>query len=405
LNHLLYNIGISFYGLFLRIAALFHPKAKAWVNGRKNIFTTFPKIDKEVYWFHCASLGEFDQALPLLNRIKQEQANIFLLVTFFSPSGMEHYHKREHQADYVCYIPLDTKSNAQKFIQHFNPKKVFFIKYEFWANHLFAAKKSGASLYCISGIFRPNQRFFKKNNLFFASILRTFDAFYVQNEESKKLLLGIGIETVYVTGDTRYDRVIENKNKAKENSIIEKFTQGKKAFIIGSSWPEDEANLTTLIDNIQDKPILIAPHNISEKHIKQIENRLNCSSIRYTQLHEKTDLSGIKVLIIDTIGHLSSAYKYGDIAYVGGGYSGSLHNILEPAVFGLPVIFGPKHTRFPEAGIFIENEIGISTSTANEVNTAYTFFQKNLKETQIKTINFVLANQGASEKIWQSINR
>jgi 3-deoxy-D-manno-octulosonic-acid transferase len=405
LNHLLYHIGIFFYGLFLRIAALFHPKAKAWVTGRQNLFASLPQIEKKVYWFHCASLGEFDQALPLINRIKNDEPDTFLLVTFFSPSGMEHYHKREHSSDYVCYIPLDTKRNAQKFIQHFKPNKVFFIKYEFWANHLFAAKKSGASLYCVSGIFRPNQRFFKKNNHFFASILHAFDAFYVQNEASQKLLQQLSIQKVYVTGDTRYDRVIENKNKAKDNPIIANFTQEKKAFIIGSSWPEDEENLVLLIDSIVEKPILIAPHDISEKHLKQIESRLNCKSIRYTEINDSTDLLSNKILIIDTIGHLSSAYKYGDIAYVGGGYSGNLHNILEPAVFGLPVIFGPKHSRFPEATSFIEENIGISAKNAEEVKAAYIYFTENLEKIQVKTTHFVHANQGASEKIWISIKQ
>ncbi len=237
----LYTLGIYLYGFALKLAAPFVPKAKLWVQGRKNQFNEFPVPNSEVYWFHCASLGEFDQGLPLMRALKSKNPDIFLLVTFFSPSGYLHYHKRDHPADFVCYLPLDTPSNARKFIRHFKPKACFFVKYEFWANYILEAKKHKSAIYLVSGIFREDHRFFKWYGAFFRRVLKQFDHLFIQNEKSAVLLNSIGIGSYTISGDNRYDTLIEKKNAAQRNSAIEAFLAGEKAFIMGSSWPEGEA--------------------------------------------------------------------------------------------------------------------------------------------------------------------
>ena len=401
--HFLYNIGVRAYGFSVRIASVFLPKAKKWIAGRKNWHSHLPDLNnKEVVWFHCASLGEFDQGLPLMHKIKTENPEFYLVVTFFSPSGFEHYQKRDHQADFVCYLPLDTPSNARKFIQHFSPQKSFFVKYEFWGNYILAAKKSGSEIYNVSGIFRPKQRFFKWHGGFFRKILQQFDHFFVQNEASKELLNSIEISNVTITGDSRFDRVIENRDKAKMNHVIADFKEDDPLLIIGSSWPADEAILLPWINETTHK-ILIAPHQVDEKHIAQISSGITRKVRNYTMEIPASNLN-CEVLILDTIGHLASAYKYGTIAYVGGGFSGSLHNILEPAVFGLPVIFGPKHSRFPEAQAFIDRGFGFSIETTAQFESAFDDIISDLDSISKKEQAFVEANAGASEKIYRSID-
>lgn len=404
--HLLYNIGIRLYGALMHIVSLFHPKAKLWVQGRKQFFSKLPIVsNQQVYWFHCASLGEFDQALPVINLLKEQDSSIYILVTFFSPSGYLHYHKRQHKADYVCYLPLDTPSNVRKFIHHFKPEKSFFVKYEFWANYIFEAKKSNSKIYSVSALFRADHRFFKKTGGFFRSVLKQFDHFFVQNSVSADLLTSIEITNYTITGDTRFDRVIENKNNLQKNQLLEDFLQTEKAFIIGSSWPADEEIICPLINQstFQSKCIL-APHDISKNHIDQITGRIRVPYICYSELEKGKILNNEKVLILDTIGHLANAYSYGSFAYVGGGFSGSLHNILEPAVFGLPVIFGPKHKRFPEAELFITEGIGFSIQTTNEMSDVIKDIEKNYTKLMTTTADFVKSQAGASNKIITFLN-
>lgn len=398
--HLLYNIGISLYGLIVSIFSIFNSKAKKWKQGRKNFFKSLPTTNnRDLYWFHCASLGEFDQALPLINLIKNETPSVFILVTFFSPSGFEHYHKRKHSADYVCYLPLDTPSNAFKFVNHFKPKKTFFVKYEFWANYIFEAKKQGSKIYSVSAIFRENQRFFKSKNSFFSNLLTYFDFFFVQNQESLDLLNSINIKNVIISGDTRFDRVIENKENIVLNPLIEKFKDNSKIWVIGSSWPEDELILFESINNNNIK-VIIAPHDVSEKHIEQIESKLEIPSIRYSSIQPHEKINEFNVLILDTIGHLANAYKYGDFAYVGGGFSGNLHNILEPAVFGLPILLGPKHSKFPEADLFISKKIAFEVNSSLEVNNQIKkWIDTDLQELKLNIQKVVNNNKGASRKI------
>jgi 3-deoxy-D-manno-octulosonic-acid transferase len=394
--HFIYNSGIRLYELAIRTAALFNPKAKNWVDGRKNYFGDLPKIpsNQKVIWFHCASLGEFDMALPVMNLIKERQPSIFLLVTFFSPSGMEHYSKRKHQVDLAVYLPSDKPSNAEKFITYFHPDKVFFVKYEFWSNYIFEAKKQHVQVFSLCSIFREDHRFFKWYGGFFRKTLKEVDFFYTQNETSTLLLAAIGITKFMTSGDTRFDRVIENKKSLESNLRIEAFLNDEKAIIIGSSWPDDEAIILPYILQNPNKKFIIAPHNIDEAHVSAIEAQLMNLTERFT---EKT--KGKTILILNTIGHLASAYSYGEIAYIGGGFSGNLHNILEPAVFGLPVLFGPKYKRFPEASQFINLGIGFTVKTSEELTSELNSIYKNILAISEKTSTTVSKNTGASVKI------
>ena len=385
----------------MRVASLFNPKIKEGIVGRKQLFKNLPIVNTEnVVWFHCASLGEFDQGLPLMKKMVNKDPSIFLLVTFFSPSGMNFYQKRERIADYVMYLPLDTPKSAKRFIKHFKPKKAFFVKYEFWFNHISEAKSQGTRIYNVSGLFRGNQRFFSWYGGIFRKLLKKFDWFFVQDDHSKQLLNSIGLKNATISGDSRFDRVIENKSLVKENKYIEEFKNNENMLIIGSSWPEDEAILIPWIKQHSGK-ILLAPHNIDMQHIKNIQQQLP-DATRYTNA-KKGELSTKKILILDTIGQLANAYSFGNIAYVGGGFSGNLHNILEPAVFGLPVIFGPNHKRFPEGKEFIENGFGFSIATTQEFENAYRSINENYNDISMKEINFVTKNAGATDRIMKKL--
>ena len=400
---LLYDIGIRLMSAGIRIHSLFNPKSKSFVAGRKNVFDELPDFTgKKVIWFHCASLGEFDQGLPLMEIIKEKQPEVFLLVTFFSPSGYEHYQKRNHSVDYATYMPIDTKSNAKKFIAQVQPEAVFFIKYEFWVNHIHELKKRGAKIYNVSGLFRKNHRFFKWYGSIFRKSLAQFDHFYVQNAISKSLLESINIKNTTVTGDARFDQVIENRNKSTSDPLLEKFKNNQEVVVIGSSWPEDEKVILNWVNSGKVK-VLIAPHDVSQKNIKQLSSRLSTPYSLYTEIDENT-VSNVNVIILDNIGMLSNAYSIGVAAYVGGGFSGSLHNILEPAAFGLPVIFGPKHSRFPEAQNFIDASIGFSISNRFEFEQTMHYILKNQTSLSKDSMEFVEENKGTSKAIYESIN-
>lgn len=399
---ILYIFGILCYGFAIRIASLFNPKAREWIRGRRNWSKNLPNTDnRQVIWFHCASLGEFDQGLPLMERIKKDRPNCFLLVTFFSPSGMQHYHKRQHCADHVMYMPLDTSSNARLFAEYFRPHMSIFVKYEFWCNHIIAVRKFESRIFNISGLFRPSQRFFQWYGSFFRKTLGHFEWFFVQNEASVDLMATIHLENVTVSGDSRFDRVLENSRKASSNPLIERFCAGEPLLVIGSSWPQDERLLAPFIHHYTGK-VLLAPHAIDEGHIREILNLLPGADCYSTC--EKGGALPEKILVLDTIGQLANAYSHGSVAYVGGGFSGSLHNILEPAVFGLPVLFGPKHSRFPEAQHFINEGIGFSVESTAEFQKAFEKITDNLPEMKSKTRAFVEANAGAADRIWSAIN-
>lgn len=403
LMHLLYNLGIRLYGVAIILASMFNEKAKKWITGRRNWKAHLPDIsaDQKVFWFHCASLGEFDQGLPLMELIRNNKPNAYILITFFSPSGMEFHHKRQHPGDHVMYLPLDTPTNAKTFVHHFKPESAFFIKYEFWLNYIFTASKINTSLYNVSGIFRPEQRFFRASGKLFADALKLFKHLYVQNETSKKLLMQIGVDQVSIVGDCRFDRVSMNKSKATSDEVIEQFKSGQPLFIVGSSWSIDESILIPFIKKNFIKTI-IAPHNVDENTIKQLKEKLPNSALYTDGISE--EIKTKNVLILNTIGQLSNAYNYGTIAYVGGGFTGRLHNILEPAVFGLPVLFGPKHERFPEAEFFLEEGIGFEVRSADDVENKINMILENLENISSKTSEFVSKNVGASQKIYEHIS-
>ncbi len=402
----LYQISLYLYSFAIRISALFNPKAKAWSDGRKATkWTNLETEGKEVVWFHCASLGEFDIGLPLMEKWKIAHPDHFLLVTFFSPSGMEHYHKRNHPADAVDYIPLDTPKNAKKFISSVQPKTVLFVKYEFWAFHLFEARRIGAKIYSVNTIFRQKQLYFKSFGAFYRKILNCFDHFYVQNQNSVDLLKSISIEKVTITGDLRFDRVFQNKEQIRPNPIFEKWLTDEKALIVGSSWPKDEDVLAELINSSDfTKKVILAPHEINENHVAKIETKIQKCHIRYTEIDpDKTNLDDVQVVILNTIGHLTNTFQYGDAAYIGGGFSGKLHNILEPAVFGIPVFFGPKHDRFPEAAIFIELGFGFEVKNGTEFATKWKDLGLRKEEINEVMLRFMESQIGVSDKIMNSI--
>lgn len=398
-----YSTGIYLYGAVIRIAAeLGNQKAKKWVNGRRHWSIKLPQTNgKRVTWFHCASLGEYDQGLPVMEAWKQQFPDDFILVTFFSPSG---YENKADQSigDATCYLPLDTPANARKFIDHFKPQHAFFIKYEYWVNFINSAAQTDCSIYGLSAIFRPSQRFFSWYGALFRKALRQFDYFFVQNQSSRDLLASIGINDVSVTGDTRFDRVMKRVENHSEQPVIRQWTNQETVFVMGSSWPVDEEIIIPFINSgkIASK-VIIAPHEVDESHIKAIEKQLAVPSERYTKIDASVGVqASTQVLILDCIGLLASAYKYGTIAYVGGAFKTGLHNILEPAAFGLPVIFGPHHDKFPEAQLFIDQKIGQSINSSDAFYAAYSHFSA-IDDISSRVEQVMLAQRGATSAIME----
>ena len=357
---LLYNLGILFYGFLIRVAALFNEKAKLFVAGRKNWKKKLGSaIDKNAsyIWVHCASLGEFEQGRPVLEEIKKQFPKYKIVLTFFSPSGYE-IRKNYEGADIVAYLPMDTKNNAQEFIRLVSPQKVFFVKYEFWYNYITELKRQQIPLYIISAIFRENQQFFKSTpwGKWYRKMLHSFEHIFIQNETSARLLEQAGIKHYTVSGDTRFDRVAEIARGAKKFEIVEKFKGKNVTLIAGSTWKPDEELLAAFINNSSNVKFIIAPHEVTPANINRIQELLKKTAICFS----KADISNIDsydVLIIDSIGILSSLYQYGNIAYIGGGFGVGIHNILEAATFKLPVLFGPNYLKFKEA-VDLVNEKG-----------------------------------------------
>lgn len=404
--HVLYNLGIQCYGLILNLAVLFVPKARLWVDGRKDWRTRYQELSnyRDGYWFHCASLGEFEQGRPVMEALRKMHPEKPLIVTFFSPSGYE-IRKNYEGADWVGYLPLDTPKNARDFVQLARPTQVFFVKYEFWANYLFEVKRQRIPAYCVSGLFRPTQRFFKPYGGFFRSVLTCFDHFFVQTSTSQLLLNQIGFTNVTLSGDTRYDRVLQNASQVTDNAVIGSFSGDAKVFVMGSSWREDEEVILPFIESgeIASK-VIIAPHEIGEKHIQDITAKLSVPYARFTACDSSAPMEDVQVLILDCIGQLANAYRFGSIAYVGGAFGKGLHNILEPAVFGLPVIFGPNHDKFPEASDFIQAGIGFSISSKHEFEQAFSYAKANQGELANKAKAFIQSKSGATEIILRTLN-
>ena len=348
---MIYNLIIYFYLLGVAIYSRFNEKVRKMWRGEREAFRVLKeKVDPEAkyVWFHAASLGEFEQGRPLMERLRQEHPEYKILLTFFSPSGYE-VRKNYEGADIICYLPLDTPVNAIRFLRLVRPVMAFFIKYEFWYNYLHILKHRHVPVYSVSSIFRPDQVFFKWFGRQYGRVLNCFTHFFVQNEVSKQLLEKIHITEVSVVGDTRFDRVLQIKEAAKQLSVVEAFKQDYKVFVAGSSWPPDEEIFIRYFNEHKDWKLIIAPHVIGEDHLTQIESLLEGRKVvRYKDATEE-QVKDADVLIINCFGLLSSIYHYGDIAYVGGGFGVGIHNVLEAAVWDVPVFFGPNNQKFQEA--------------------------------------------------------
>lgn len=356
----LYQLSILIYGALMRLVAKFHPKAKLWVDGRKGLLNRL-KIElpekiggRPVAWFHAASLGEFEQGRPVMEQFREEYPEYFILLTFFSPSGYE-VRKNYSGADYTCYLPIDSPHNAKELVAIVKPRIAFFIKYEFWYNYLSELKRSGAVIFSFSAIFRRNQLFFKWYGGFYRKLLTLFDAILVQNQESMDLLTGIGLKNALYAGDTRFDRVCQIAEAAPERSEIAAFASNQFCIVVGSSWGADRDVLSPVFNSLNGKlKMIVAPHEIKREELEAWEKGLVGKSIRYSDYKaEQFDpalLDGVGCLIIDNVGMLSSLYRYGQVAYVGGAFGDGLHNVLEAAAFGAPVLFGDKnYQKFQEA--------------------------------------------------------
>ncbi|PLX10529.1 MAG: 3-deoxy-D-manno-octulosonic acid transferase [Marinilabiliales bacterium] len=407
---MLYLLGIRVFQLLVIFSSLFDHKAKLWLKGRKNIFKKLEKSIHEndkIIWVHCASLGEFEQGRPMIEAFKEKYPSYKILLTFYSPSGYEIRKNYEH-ADFVYYLPLDTPKNAKKFIKIVKPKIVLFIKYEFWFFFLREINRNDIPLYLVSGIFRSNQRFFKRHAEKSRKMLKLFTHFFVQNVESEKLLKSINIKNVSITGDTRFDRVFSITQNAKELPLVEKFAENQKVLIGGSTWKPDEELLIRYFNETSGSfKLIIAPHEIHKENIDRISFALKDKNVlKYSEANPQ-NIQQADVLLIDGVGFLSSVYRYGSIAYIGGGFGKGIHNILEAATFGLPIIFGPNYLKFNEA-VELESLGGaFSISNYNELKEILSNWIDNehdLNECKKVNLDYIRKNIGATNEILEIIN-
>ena len=406
----LYNIGIRIYYCLVWAASLYNQKAKNWIQGRKkwaSLIAPEFKHSKNA-WFHFASLGEFEQGKPLIQKFKDNCPEYKIIFTFFSPSGYENL-KNSPLADLVLYLPLDTKRNAEKFLEALNPEIVLVTKYEYWYHFFTELKKRGISLYIVSAIFRPNQIFFKFYGGFSRQILKCVTHFFVQNHTSSQLLESIHLKNVSIVGDTRFDSVTDNLKNVKPFPIISDFCEDKPILIAGSTWLKDEFLLAKLLPFFPEWKLIIAPHEIGEKRIHQIQE-LFPNAIRYSEIAtnsspnkaQKINANQHQTLIVDNIGMLSSLYKYGHIAYIGGGFGVGIHNTLEAATFGLPILFGPKYQKFQEAKDLVKIQSGFSISNFGEMIELFKKLSGNKiyrEQAGNKAKVYVERHIGASQKI------
>jgi len=391
----LYNISIQLYVIAIRFAALFNAKAKLWIKGRKAIFQKIEEVTKgerNIVWFHCASLGEFEQGKPIIEGYKQKYPSHKILLTFFSPSGFE-IRKNTPLADFVSYLPADTKSNAKKFISIVKPIKVIFIKYEFWFNYMAELKKQNISFYSVSAIFRAEQAFFKYK--WWAEQLKNVTHFFVQDKNSAELLKSVGFKNTTISGDSRFDSVLSTTQNPKSFPLIKQFCKTKPTIIYGSTWLKDETLLSQFIKENPQYNYIIAPHEMH--HISHLQKQTGAQLFSTSNTE---NINSNNVLIMDSIGILSSIYQYANIAYIGGGFGSGIHNILEAVTFGLPVIFGPNYQKFNEATKLIALGGAKSISNYTELTLAIDSFA-NFDQT-IAT-NYIKNSSGATEKILESL--
>ena len=368
--NLLYQLGLTSYVFLAQFVAFFQKKARLWVRGQRNVYRELQrKVDPtfRIVWIHCASLGEFEQGRPLIEKIRTDYPRFKILLTFFSPSGYE-IRKDYSGADFVSYLPLDTRRNAVAFIRMIQPEMVFFVKYEFWPNYFRELHRQHIPLYLVSAVFRPQQLFFKKGvaGNWYRKALKNGTHFFVQNQQSVDLLKGIGVNSVTRTGDTRFDRVAEIAANRKNLPLIRAFKGNCPLIVAGSSWEPDEEILADYIRSSSNVKIIFAPHEIKPANLKRLMSIDPDHSAVYSELKEES-LSGLRILVIDSIGLLSSVYQYGDVAYIGGGFGVGIHNTLEAAIYAIPVLFGPNYLKFDEAVQLVTRELGFPVANAEEL--------------------------------------
>jgi 3-deoxy-D-manno-octulosonic-acid transferase len=407
---ILYTIGIYvFYGL-MGIASVFKVKARLWISGRskwKKKIKNWDSSGPETFWFHAASLGEFEQGLPVIEELKREKPECRIFLTFYSPSGYE-IRKNYHKADFVSYLPLDTPGNAKAFIDKVKPAAAFFIKYEFWFFYLKYLHEQKIPVYLVSAIFRPQQIFFRTYGRFFRNQLQYFSYFFVQDQHSADLLLKMGIRQVMVTGDTRFDRVVFHAAHVRKIDLVNDFCEDNTCIVAGSTWPADELILTEYINMApHNLKFIIAPHEIGSAHLSFLTSKIKRSTVLYSNASLNT-IREKQVLIIDNIGMLSSLYNYGKIAYIGGGFGKGIHNILEAAVFGMPVIFGPNYKKFREAREMIQLGCAFPIPDFGEFKKTIEKFLRNpafTDRTASLSSKYVTEHKGASIQIIRAIAR
>lgn len=410
--YFLYNLLILFASFVLKIAALFNKKIKLFIDGRKHTFFKLQQVigkTDEVIWMHCASLGEFEQGRPIIEKLKLRFPNRKVVLTFFSPSGYE-VRKNYENADVVCYLPLDSAQNAKKFQEIVHPKLAIFVKYEFWPNLLKELKVRHIETLLVSGIFRENQSFFKWYGGWMRKSLVSFSHFFVQDENSKQLLNSINFKNVTVSGDTRFDRVFEITQQNNKLPFIEEFIDKKHTVVAGSTWKEDETMLVDYINNkaSENEKFIIAPHNINAKDIADLKNSISKKVVLFSEKENK-NLSNHQVFIIDTVGILTKIYSYADLAYVGGGFTKTgVHNVLEPATFGIPILIGPNYNKFNEAIDLVKNKACFVVDNTKELSLHLEkFYQSN--EMRLKTgesaKKYVVDKTGATAKILEFIEK
>lgn len=400
----LYNIIVSFTNFLLQILAFINPKIKLFVDGRKSVFSILKQniqASDRVLWFHAASLGEFEQGLPVIEKMKLRFPTHKIVLSFFSPSGFE-VKKNNQITDLTVYLPLDSPQNVNKFLDLAHPEMAFFIKYEFWPNYLLELKKRQIKTYLISGIFRKDQVFFKWYGGFLKKQLYSFEHFFVQNENAKNLLQSIGFQNITITGDTRFDRVFSILERENNLQFVSDFKNKTTTIVAGSTWPKDENLLVSYINRTQNIKLIIAPHQIDANQIQKLKTAINKKVVLFSEKNQKS-MADFEVLIIDTIGLLTKIYHYADIAYVGGGFGNpGVHNLLEPAVFGAPIVVGPNFSHFAEAIALVN--MGGCVSISDQAALTETF--DNLIQNQDVRFEighicntFVMMNKGATQKI------
>jgi 3-deoxy-D-manno-octulosonic-acid transferase len=402
-----YNLIILLYGLAIRLFALFNHKAKLWIAGRQHWATELKeniRQQKEVIWFHCASLGEFEQGRPVIEKFRKEKPEAFILLSFFSPSGYE-VRKDYTEVNHVCYLPLDSHKNASLFIEIVRPSIAIFVKYEFWFNYINVLQNKGIVTYFISVNLRKNHYLFSRWGKPFLSKLRSVEHLFLQNQTTYSLLKSEGFNNISIAGDTRFDRVLELSKQKYSDEIISNFKADAKILIAGSTWIEDEKILSEVCEVILQENIklIIAPHEVNTQHISQIQNTFSKFNVGLFSSINKEDAHKYSILVIDSIGKLMSIYNYANYAFVGGGFGKGIHNTLEPACFGLPIYFGPIHHKFIEAKDMLKLKTAFEISDAASLKNLILDHYRNteiIKDITMKNKKYVLENAGATEKIW-----